>query len=357
MKLISRYLISQLATTTIFALICLLGLYGFFDIVGELPKVGTNNYSATTMLLYVLMQAPSHAYELMPLAVLIGCMAAMTQLASHSEYTIIRTSGISLVQIAGMLLGFGLIFAVMTMLLGEFVSPYLETKAQRMRLEATRSVVAHDFRSGIWLKDNNHLINVREMLPDNTLQDVRVYTYDNDYRLTQSRYAESGTYQGQGEWLLRNVRDTDLTADRTFARHYDQTQWKSIIEPNILRVLLVEPEQMSAQSLVTYIHHLSSNQQKTQRYEIALWGKLFYPLACVSMSLIAMAFIPRQRRHGQLGRNLFFGICLGIGFHFVNRLFGFLSLRYDWNPPLSAMLPTTLLFIIGVLIIMRQEKR
>lgn len=357
MKLISRYLISQLATATFFALICLLGLYGFFDIVAELPKAGTNNYTVLKMVLYVLMQVPSHAYELMPLAVLIGCMAAMSQLASHSEYTIIRTSGISLMQIAGMLLSFGLAFALITMLLGEYVSPYLETKAQRMRLEATRSVVAHDFRSGIWLKDDNHLINVREMLPDNTMQEIRIYTYDNDYRLTQSRYASKGTYQGNGEWLLENVRDTDLTNDRTYARQYPQLRWKSIIEPNILRVLLVEPEQMSAQSLITYIHHLDINHQKTQRFEIALWGKLFYPLACVSMALIALAFVPRQRRHGQLGRNLFFGICLGIAFHFVNRLFGFLSLRYDWNPPLSAMLPTTLLLIAGVLIIMRQEKR
>ena len=357
MKIISRYLISQLTTATVFALICLLGLYGFFDIVAELPKVGNGNYTVLTMLLYVLMQAPSHAYELMPLAVLIGCMSAMSQLASHSEYTIIRTSGISLVQIAGMLLCFGLTFALITMLLGEYVSPYLETKAQRMRLEATRSVVAHDFRSGIWLKDDNHLINVREMLPDNTLQDIRIYTYDNDYRLTQSRFAGKGTYEGKGEWLLNDVRDTDLTNDRTYARQYKQLRWKSIIEPNILRVLLVEPEQMSAKSLITYVHHLANNHQKTQRFEIALWGKLFYPLACVSMALIALAFVPRQRRHGQLGRNLFFGICLGIGFHFVNRLFGFLSLRYDWNPPLSAMLPTVLLLIAGLLIIMRQEKR
>jgi lipopolysaccharide export system permease protein len=63
------------------------------------------------MLGYIALQAPGHAYELMPLAVLIGGMVAMTQLASSSEYTVIRTCGITLGQIARTLLLFGLGFA------------------------------------------------------------------------------------------------------------------------------------------------------------------------------------------------------------------------------------------------------
>ena len=75
------------------------------------------------------------------------------------------------------------------------------------------------------------------------------------------------------------------------------------------------------------------------------------------MALVALAFTPQQRRHGQLGIRLFAGICLGVAFHFVNRLFGHLGLLYDWNPILSATLPTLLFLIAGVAIIARQEER
>jgi lipopolysaccharide export system permease protein len=356
MRLISRYIFSQLMSSTLYTLAALLALYGFFDIVQELPQVGQHAYTAQIMLTYVALQIPSHSYELFPLAVLIGVLVAMTQLASSSEYTVIRTSGITLVQVASILFSFGMVCAVATALLGEFGAPLAEQKAQQIKLSATRSMVAQEFHSGVWVKDNANIINIREMLPDTTLLGVHVYTYDSNYRLVQTRMAERGFYNpGRKTWTLENVSETDLTADHIYTRNVGSLEWKSVLEPGILNVLLVVPEEMSALNLLKYIKHLEDNHQKTQRYDIALWGKLFYPLACVSMALMALAFIPRQRRQGQLGLRLFSGICLGVAFHFINRLFGYLGLLHDWNAPLSATLPTLLFFALGVLLILRQE--
>jgi lipopolysaccharide export system permease protein len=75
------------------------------------------------------------------------------------------------------------------------------------------------------------------------------------------------------------------------------------------------------------------------------------------MAMIALAFTPKQRRQGQLGIRLFGGICLGVAFHFINRLFGYLGLLHEWNPILSATLPTLLFFLAGVLLIAKQETR
>lgn len=356
MRLISRYVFSQLASATLYTLAALLALYGFFDIVQELPNVGQNTYTVQVMLTYVALLAPGHAYELFPLAVLIGVLVAMTQLATNSEYTVIRTSGITILQIAGILLSFGLVCAIATAFLGEVGGPMAGQKAEELKLSATRSMVAQEFHSGVWVKDNANFINIREMLPDTTLLGVHIYTYDAGYRLTQTRIAERGSYNPERRtWTLDNVRETNLSADRTSTRQVASLEWKSVLEPGILNVLLVVPEQMSALNLMKYIQHLEDNHQKTQRYEIALWGKLFYPLACVSMSLVALAFTPRQRRQGQLGLRLFAGICLGVAFHFTNRLFGYLGLLHDWNAPLSATLPTLLFFLAGVLLIARQE--
>ncbi|AXK40005.1 LPS export ABC transporter permease LptG [Crenobacter cavernae] len=357
MRLINRYLIGSLASSAFFTLAALIGLFGFFDVVAELPSLGKGSYTAPVMLRYVAYLIPGHAYELMPLAVLIGGMVAMTQFASNSEYTVIRTSGVSLSQVAGVLAQFGVLFAILTVLLGEFAAPYAEQEASRVKLAATRSMVAQEFRSGIWVKDDKHFINVREMLPDTTLKGVRIYTYNDDYQLTQTRYADVGRYLGNGQWQLTGVSDTKLSENKVTVEHHPALNWKSVIEPDILDVLLVVPEQMSVANLVTYIEHLSNNKQQTQRYDIALWSKLFYPLACVSMALVALAFTPRQRRHGQLGLQLFIGICIGVGFHFTNRLFSHLGLLYGWNAMVSATLPTLLFLAAGIALIRKQEKR
>ena len=358
MSLIRNYLLRRFTAATLFVLVSLLGLYGFFDAIRELPNLGKGSFDSSTLLLYVLLQAPGHAYELMPLAVLIGAMVAMSQLASSSEYTAIRTSGVSLRRIAGTKLLFGGAMALLALFLGEYGAPWAEQTAERIKLNATHSLVAQEFRSGLWVKDDNNFINISEMLPDNTLLGIRIYTHDNDYRLTRTRHAERGHYlPQQQEWLLENVRQSDIGSDRVQTSKQPQLRWQSILRPELLSVLLVVPEQMSALDLTKYIEHLRNNNQKTQRYEIALWGKLFYPLACISMAMVALAFTPVNGRHNDLGIKLFTGICIGIAFHFCNRLFGHMGLLYNWNPIMSATLPTLLFLGGGLAAIARQERR
>ncbi len=358
MKLLYRYIIARLTGAILMTLLALLCLYGFFDAIQEVPHLGTGNYNFSVMSRYIALLIPGHAYELMPLAVLIGSLVAMTQLVSSSEYTIIRTSGVTLVQLARTLLIVGTAFSILTIACGEFIAPLAGQQAERIKLQATNSMVAQEFRSGIWAKDNNNYINVREMLPDNTLLGIRVLSYDKDYRLVQSRFAEKGTFnRTTREWSLQNVRETNLSDNQTVVTHYPSLSWRSVIEPAILNVLLVAPEQMSAYDLYHYIRHLGNNNQKTSRYDIALWGKLFYPLACISMVLVALAFTPRQSRHGQLALRLFLGVGLGIGFHFINRLFGYLGLLHEWNAVLSTTLPTLAFLMIGLVMIARQEHR
>lgn len=357
MKQLRQYLLSRFVAASIFTLIALVGLYAFFDVIKELPRVGRGDYDAAAMLAYVALLMPGHAYELMPLAVLIGCMVAMTQLATSSEYAAIRTAGVSLGQVARTLLLFGAFAATAALMLGEFGAPWSERTAERFKLERTQSLVTREFSSGVWAKDDNNFINIDEMLPDTTLRKVRIYTYDAAFSLTRQRYAESGRYVGDGVWELTGVRDSTITPDRILVKDYPTLEWKSVLQPDILSVLLVVPEQMSAYNLFSYIEHLKANHQKTQRYEIALWSKLFYPLACISMALVALAFTPVQSRHSEMGIKLFTGICLGIAFHFSNRLFGHLGLLYDWNPILSATVPSLVFLIAGLFAISRQEKR
>ncbi len=358
MKLIPRYINRQLFKATLFTLIALIGIYSLFEVINEVSRVGQGSYTISVMLSYIALLTPTRAYEIMPLAVLIGGMITMSQLASHSEYTIIRTSGVSIYQIGFILLKFGLIFAIIALTLGEFIAPNTQELGQRLRLDAINKSISIKHKSSIWVKDNNHFINIGILEPGGDIRSLKVYKYNEKNELQESMFAQHGHFlEYEGVWQLNNVSLSKFSPDKISVQNHKTYRWKSIIEPNILNVLLVVPEQMSALDLGYYISHLHKNQQQTRRYEIALWGKLFYPLACVSMALIALAFTPRQRRQSALGVRLFFGICLGIGFHFFNRFCGYLGLLYAWNPVLVSTIPTLLFLVAGLFIISRQERR
>jgi lipopolysaccharide export system permease protein len=150
---------------------------------------------------------------------------------------------------------------------------------------------------------------------------------------------------------------TTFEGDRARVQRIPHLQWHSVLEPQILSMLLVKPDRMSAWSLWSYSQHLKENRQKALRYEIALWNKLMYPLAVLVMMILAVPFASFQKRQGGVGARIFTGIMLGLGFVALGQLFRSFGLLYDWPAFLSAVIPTLLFLLLAVALMRRQERR
>jgi lipopolysaccharide export system permease protein len=357
MTLIRRYLVTETVAATAFVFAALVSLFALLDLIRELKDFGQGNYRLPQILGYVVMSVPGRIYELFPIAVLIGTIFALAQLAANSEYAIIRTSGVSVRRFAVMLAQIGFILAGVNFLLGEFVAPATEQAAQRLRVRAKTGVVASDFRSGLWIREAKSFINVLQPLPDATLAGVRIYQFDDEYRLLSISYAERGVYQNDERWLLQNVVRTVFEQGRTRVERIAQSYWTSVLSPSILNVLLVDPEQRSARDLYYYVQHLRENRQQSTRFEVALWSKFTYPLAAVVMMVLALPFAHLQRRVGGIGARVFAGIMLGLLFHLANRLVGFLGLIYEWPVALSALLPVAIFLSLAFGMLWMLERR
>ena len=142
MKLISRYLVSRLALYSFYALAAILALYSFIDLISETSVVGQNQYTLWVATQYILMQMPARAYQLMPLATLIGGLVALNQLANNSELAVIKTSGLSTANIIGIIIKFSAIFAIATVLLGEWLAPELSRRGDEMKANARAGQIA-----------------------------------------------------------------------------------------------------------------------------------------------------------------------------------------------------------------------
>lgn len=346
LKVFERYLAREIYGATTLVLAAFLMLFAFFDFIGEIQQLGKGDYQLHHAASFVLLTLPGRVYELFPIAVLIGTLYALTLLARHSEITVLRASGLSTGALLRSLSKLGLVFVVLTFLFGEVVAPPAEKAAQQLRLKAIGSMVAQEFRSGLWVKDELSFINVHDIQPDATLNDVRIYEFDDGYRLRAISEAKRGKYDNDGRWQLTDVAVTQFEGGRARVQRMPGLDWHSALTPDILSVLLVVPEKMSLMSLYQYTRHLQENRQNTDRYQIALWKKLIYPMTALVMMALALPFGYLHSRMGAVSLKVFTGVMLGIGFHMLNGLFSSLGVINGWVPFWAAVTPSAL-FLVG----------
>lgn len=371
MKTLRRYLWREIATATAFVLAALLSLFAFFELINQLDDVGQAGYQMRTAFSFVLLKMPSLAYELMPIAALIGTIYALSKLAANSEFTVMRVAGMSTRRLAGTVARAGLILVLLTYALAEFVAPPAEALAQRLKLAATGSAIGPQYRSGVWVRDvlrnssgaveRLRFVNVSEVRPDTTVQGWRIFEFDRNFHLRAISSAQSGRYDPEdatARWHLSNVIETRIppTSSDPSARTDAHTEvlrrpelaWPSELTPDIFGVLLVQPERMAAVSLVQYIRHLTDNRQQTERYEIAFWTKLFYPLAVLVMMALALPFAYMHVRAGSVSLKIFTGVMIGVLFYMLNKLFGHLGLLNTWPPIVVAALPSLVMLSVAL---------
>jgi len=357
MKTLNRYIGREVLGSSFLVLLGLIVLFAFFDLIRELGDLGAG-YAFRRAVFYVLLGLPTHIYEVFPIAALIGTLFALAQLVGNSEYTVMRASGTSLPQIGWSLTRVGLVLVAITFALGEFVVPYSEKIAQQFKLQARNQVVAQEFRSGVWLRQDRNFINIRQVeLPDTTLLGVKIYEFDAEQRLHSVSLADRGRYMGGNQWKLTGITQTILDSGTARISQAPEMIWRSVLDPSFLSVLLVQPERMSAANLYQYIDYLSENKQKTSRYEIAFWKKIFYPVAVLVMMFLALPFAQFQRRSGGIGMRIFSGIMLGLLFYTFNMFFTYLGVLYDWPPLPSAVFPTLMFLLLAAGMLWWLERR
>ncbi len=357
MKIYRRYLAREIAEAILLVLAGFLALFGFFDMITEVKNVGQGSYQLHHALAFVLLRMPGRIYELMPIVVLIGALYALSTLARHSEITVLRASGLSTARLLGGLLQVAMVFAAVTFVIGEVVVPPAERAAQQLRLVEKGKTVGQDLRSGLWVKDDKSFINVQVVLPDTRLRGIRIYDFDAGGRLRSVTDAAEGSYLPPASWRLTGIVQTVLDGEKAQVVRMPDMEWRSALNPDILAVLMVSPERMSLFHLAAYTRHLSENSQKTQRYDIALWKKILYPLAALVMVALALPFGYTHNRVSGVSLKIFAGVMIGVFFHMLNGLFSNLGAINSWSPALSAIAPSALFSLAAAGMIWWAERR
>lgn len=358
MKTIRRLIYGEVLYAVAFVTLGFLSLFFFFDIVEEIQSIGrysATGYSLVHALTFVALMIPSHLYELLPIAVLIGTIFVMARFAQSSEFTILRTSGLGPWRALNTLLMLGLGFVLLTFAIGDYISPVADRTGQLLKARYQGRITVG--QTGAWLKEKQryaqYAVNVNALESDGSMRGVRIFEFDNQGFLMSMVQADTASYGKDDSWTLQRVDRTEFPARGTETARIDRKQmdsfrWPNQISSEMVSAALLKPERMSTVDLFEYIRHLEVNRQSAQRYEIEFWKKVFYPLSCLVMVVLALPFAYLHFRSGGIATYVFGGVMAGISFFLLNNVFGYMGNLQNWQPWLTAALPGIIYSLISL---------
>ena len=363
MKTIRRLIYGEVLASISLVALGFLALFFFFDLVDELQYLGKSSglqsvkdiYQIRHALVYVSLLVPNHLYELLPISVLIGTIFVMARMAQSSEYTILRTSGLDPWRALQLLLGLGAFFVVLSFVVGDYLAPISERAAQLLKARYQGAVSVG--QTGAWLKEkqanNTYVANVKTITPGNDMQGVKIFEFDSKGLVVSVTQAAIASFGEDDSWVLKNASRSEFGAksgsdgpalsSRPMAAvsrsELDSFRWPTDITREMVSVALLKPERMGTLDLFNYIRHLDANGQTAQRYEIEFWKKVFYPLSCLVMVILALPFAYLHFRSGGIATYVFSGVMIGISFFLLNNVFGYIGNLQNWQPWLAAAAP------------------
>ncbi len=351
MRHIDRYIARNVWMSVLLVLLVIVGIDALSAFIDESEK-RSDSYGFAEIGRYVLLTLPGRCYEFIPFAALIGALVGLGQLAGTSELVVMRAAGVSNLRLAWTVLQQAVLIAVIGFLLGEYVAPVAEQRAQSLRsvaLYAERQRMAGD---GIWRRDGRRFMHVNAVTDDSRIYGATVYEFGDDGWLRRVLFADRGRFQDSG-WSLSDVVITDLREEPFTRDEQDALFLESNITPRILTLENVSPGQLSLADLLDYTRFLNSQGEASASFELATWRKLLQPAAIAALVLVAISFVFGPLRDGTLGFRIFAGVMTGVLFRLSQDLLGPASLVYGFPPVYAAAAPVALCVLVGLVLLRR----
>ncbi len=353
-SILSRYIAKMVIFATLLVMAIVLGLAFFINLLGELRDIGVGDYGFIQAALHSLLELPYNIYAFFPMLVLLGGLIGLSTLASHQELVVMRVSGMSVRHIIFAVFGAALVLIIMGMLIGEIIAPRTHYLADIHKSTAQSGGQAVVTTAGLWVHEGNSFVHIDRVMPHQHLEGVTRYEFTAAHQLLAAYFARTMDYQ-QGRWKLHDLEKTTFLDNRTKSERLSEATWDLTLNPNILSVGLLEPEEMPLTKLSGFIRHLHKNGLQATEFQFSFWKRLLQPLTILVMLFLAVPFVFTAPRSINLGWQMLLGVVIGFVFYILDSLLGQLSVVYQLPPFFAALLPILLFAGVGYFLLLRMR--
>ncbi len=352
MGILSSYLMRSILISTLLVLLVLLALVGLFEFIKQLEDI-QGSYGLPQALLFTLLRLPQLAFEMLPIAVLIGSLLGLGSLANSSELVVMRTAGLSVARLAGMVAISGAVLMIFTGVMGEFIGPPLDFFARTMRNESRFEQQERDVGNAAWVKDGPVIMHLERINPDFEFGALYMFRFNEDNTLQSIARAENSGIDDADRWILENVRETQFRDDGVQVVEFRLAIESFDVSSDLLGITLVKPISLSGRGLLSYIDYLRKNDLSAERYETEFWSRVSKTVTVVIMPVLALAFVFGSLRSAGSGTRLLIGVLIGLAYLLASEMIANSGQVFNLNPAVVTWLPSIALLLVTALALSR----
>ena len=263
-----------------------------------LAQVFNVQADAGTALLLYLYKVPSHLQLVFPVAVLFSSLVVLGTMSRNREIMAAQSLGYSRMSFVWPTIVAVLGAAVLHYAVTCYVAPWGMRKhyeiydTEVLKRPPRYSKVR---QSKIWYRNQDILFNIRYLEPDKgELYDVTIYTFDDDFHIAQTLYANKAIWNGQN-WILKDgsVSITDKRLETPVIESFKTRSTRLIDNPKTLKRIEIPPDIATQSELLEMIRRYKALGIKTASKEVVYHSR--YSFMMIPFVFLMLAF-PRALR-------------------------------------------------------------
>lgn len=351
MTVVDRYVVVAVLRGVALVTMVLISVGTVFEFMGQLPDVGTAQYSIADAVAFVALRIPRLLLRLLPAAALIGALLGLGNLAVQHELVVMRASGVSHMRLMGSVAAAGAVLMVVMGLLGESVAPSLSVYARDLRAQALLDT--EDLASGgasTWLKSGDRIVNLRRQANGIEFGGVYLFELDGEQGLRHIAHADTTDIDQANRWILENYGETVFDgAGGVSASTVRQAVKDYGLSLDLLEFSVIRHDLLDTDGLIRYIAYLQANGLDATAYLIAFWGRMADIVSVLLMAVLALPFVLGGMRSSGTGLRVLIGLLIGLAYYVTAQAFANSGQVFNLDPRMVAWLPTAALLLVNVL--------
>lgn len=315
MSVLGSYLRRRVAGQILGMMLALTALMQLMELLEITTEVLDRGLGAPGVLHYAALRVPAQLELALPLAGLLGSMAAFFAMARTREITALRAAGVGLGRVMLYLLPVPLLFAMLHLALSQKLVPMAEGALKTWWDEAVP--LEERAADPQWVRTTGGILLFQRHSADGRrLLDVRIFERGPAGLLART-HATEAHWQGD-HWQLEGA--TDLIVQQREAGRGAQRRWDTNLRPeDVVRLDEANPH-LSSADLAAVIGGERVSTRPRSYYETVLMQSFAAPFVVFIMMLLAVPAALVSERGGG-GNRMLGALMLGLGFLLIDGIF------------------------------------
>jgi lipopolysaccharide export system permease protein len=279
------YVMKIIATRILGAAAILLAVLQILDLLDVTTDILDRGLGVAGVIRYSALRLPRLMEQVLPLSVLAGGLFAFAQLARESAVIAMRSTGVSIYRLLGMVAPVALCVALLDYAVVEIIAPRTDPALESWWSETAptpdKNPSARPFRAGadlVFAKAGDERGAV--------LTDVRIYRRDTEGRVVERIEAPRAIY-AQRQWRLEQPKMVRFMGAEAMASSAAQLGWNTRLRPSDVQVLL-SPDQTPSAANARRALSGGGSERPASFYAMRLQQAVAGPLAAVVMLLLTV---------------------------------------------------------------------